>query len=135
MQAWVEAYTTESISWEEDHDLDRFSYDRSIDTRKVIQTKRRSSGEISIIVLELCMAIGIHAEMVRRYPKTQGEDLDLDAISRPNHFWDVILVDGEWRMMDASLASATNPRRILYSSVSTSIAEAWYFLSKPSEIC
>jgi transglutaminase/protease-like cytokinesis protein 3 len=37
--------------------------------------------------------------------------------------------------MDASLASPTNPRRILYSSVSTSIAEAWYFLAKPSEIC
>ncbi|KIX09658.1 uncharacterized protein Z518_00739 [Rhinocladiella mackenziei CBS 650.93] len=128
-------WCAERISWEEDLDMDGFNHNRPIDTRKVIQTKRGSSQEISALVLEMCIAIGIHAEIVHGYLKTPGEDLDLDAISRPNHFWNAILVDGEWRMMDASLASPTNPKRLLYSSVSISIAEAWYFLTRPSEIC
>lgn len=128
-------WCAERISWEEDHEMDSFNYNAPIDTRKVIQTKRGSSQEIAAVVLEMCTAIGIHAEIVQGYLKTPGEDLDLDAISRPNHFWNAILVDGEWRMMDASLASPTNPKRILYSGVNPSIAEAWYFLTRPSEIC
>lgn len=128
-------WCAERINWEEDHEVDRYNYGRSIDTRKIIQTKRASSEEISALVVEMCTAIGVHAEMVQGYLKSPGEDLDLDALSRPNHFWNAVLVDGEWRMLDASLASPTNPRRLLYSSVSTSIAEAWYFLARPCEIC
>lgn len=128
-------WCAERISWEDDQDLDLYNYDLSVDTRKVIQVKRGSSREVSTLVAEMCASIGIHAEVVQGYLKTPGEDLDLDAISRPNHFWNAILVDGEWRMMDASLASPTNPKRSLYSSVSSSIAEAWYFLARPSEFC
>ncbi|EXJ94008.1 hypothetical protein A1O1_02401 [Capronia coronata CBS 617.96] len=128
-------WCAERINWEEDLDLDAFNYNQPIDTRRVIQAKRGSSQEVSTLVLEMCHAIGMHAEIVQGYLKTPGEDLDLDAVSRPNHFWNAILVDGEWRIMDASLASPTNPKRALYSSVSTSIAESWYFLTKPSEIC
>jgi transglutaminase/protease-like cytokinesis protein 3 len=128
-------WCAERISWEEDLDCDGYNYNQPIDTRRVIQGKRGSSQEVSALVLEMCTAIGIQAEVVQGYLKAPGEELDLDAITRPNHFWNAILVDGEWRMMDASLASPTNPRRLLYSSVSTSIAEAWYFLAKPSEIC
>ncbi|OCT52694.1 SH3 domain containing protein [Cladophialophora carrionii] len=128
-------WCAERISWEDDHDFDSYQYNQSVDTRKVIHTKRGSSQEVATLVLEMCTAIGIHAEIVQGYLKTPGEDLDLDAISRPNHFWNALLVDNEWRMMDASLASPTNPKRSLYSSVSTSIAEAWYFLTRPSELC
>jgi transglutaminase-like putative cysteine protease len=128
-------WCAERINWEEDHEIDRYHYSRPIDTRKIIQTKRGSSEEISALVVEMCNAIGVRAEMVQGYLKAPGEDLDLDALSRPNHFWNAILVDGEWRMLDASLASPTNPRRLLYSSVSTGIAEAWYFLTPPNEIC
>ncbi|KAJ9617093.1 hypothetical protein H2200_000814 [Cladophialophora chaetospira] len=128
-------WSAERISWEEDHEFDSYHYNQQVDTRKVIQTKRGSSQEVATVVLEMCTAIGIHAEIVHGYLKTPGEDLDLDALSRPNHFWNAILVDNEWRLMDASLASPTNPKRALYSSVSTSIAEAWYFLARPSELC
>jgi transglutaminase/protease-like cytokinesis protein 3 len=128
-------WCAERISWEEDHDFDSYHYNQPVDTRKVIHTKRGSSQEVATLVLEMCTAIGIHAEIVQGYLKTPGEDLDLDAVSRPNHFWNAVLVDNEWRMMDASLASPTNPKRSLYSSVSTSIAEAWYFLTRPSEFC
>lgn len=128
-------WCAERINWEEDHEVNRYNYSHSIDTRKIIQTKRASSEEISALVVEMCTAIGVHAEMVQGYLKSPGEDLDLDALSRPNHFWNAILVDGEWRMLDASLASPTNPRRSLYSSVSTGIAESWYFLAPPNELC
>ncbi|EXJ60459.1 hypothetical protein A1O7_04612 [Cladophialophora yegresii CBS 114405] len=128
-------WCAERISWEDDHEFDSYQYNQPVDTRKVIHTKRGSSQEVATVVLEMCTAIGIHAEIVQGYLKTPGEDPDLDAISRPNHFWNAVLVDNEWRMMDASLASPTNPKRSLYSSVSTSIAEAWYFLTRPSEFC
>ncbi|EXJ92103.1 hypothetical protein A1O3_00653 [Capronia epimyces CBS 606.96] len=128
-------WCAERINWEEDLDLDAFNYNQPVDTRRVIQARRGSSQEVSTLVLEMCHAIGIHAEIVQGYLKTPGEDLDLDAVSHPNHYWNAILVDGEWRMMDASLASPTNPKRVRYSSVSSTIAEAWYFLTKPSEIC
>ena len=128
-------WCAERISWEEDHDFDTYHYNQPCDTRKVVQTKRGSSQEIAALVLEMCMAIGIHAEVVQGCLKTPGEDLNLNALSRPNHFWNAVLVDGEWRMLDASLASPTNPKRAVYSSVSTSIAESWYFLTRPSELC
>ncbi|KAL2437014.1 cytokinesis protein 3 [Exophiala dermatitidis] len=128
-------WCAERINWEEDLDLDAFNYNQPIDTRRVIQSRRGSSQEVSTLILEMCNAIGIHAEVVQGYLKIPGEELDLDATARPNHYWNAVLVDGEWRMMDASLASPTNPKRALYSSVSTSIAEAWYFLTRPSEIC
>jgi len=128
-------WCAERISWEEDVNSDVFDHQTAVDTRRVIQTKRGSSREISALVVEMCSAIGIQADMVQGYLKTPGEDLDLDAATRPNHFWNAILVDGEWRMMDTSLASPTNPKRSLYSGVSTSIAEAWYFLAKPSQMC
>ncbi|OAG42624.1 hypothetical protein AYO21_03209 [Fonsecaea monophora] len=127
-------WCAERISWEEDH-FDSYSFNQAADTRRVLQSKRGSSKEVAEVVLEMCTAIGIHAEVVHGYLKSPGEELDLDAITRPNHFWNAVLVDGEWRMIDASLASPTNPKRALYSSISTSIAEAWYFLTRPSELC
>ncbi|KIV93160.1 hypothetical protein PV10_04398 [Exophiala mesophila] len=128
-------WCAERINWEDDHEFNDYNYDHRIDTRKVIQTKRGSSEEIAALIVEMCTGIGVHAEMVHGYLKTPGEELDLDATSRPNHSWNAILVDGEWRMLDASLASPTNPKRTMYSSVSASIAEAWYFLARPSEFC
>jgi hypothetical protein len=121
-------WVSERVAWEEE-------FDGEIDTRRVVQSKRGCSHELAVLVVEMCHAINIHAEVVRGYLKTPGEDLDLDALSRPNHYWNAILIDNEWRMMDCSLASPTNPRRTLFSSISPSIAEPFYFLAKPVEFC
>jgi Transglutaminase-like superfamily len=122
-------WASERIAWDED-------FDGEIDSRRVIQTKRGCSHEVAVLVYEMCSAIGIHVEVVRGYLKTPGEDLDLDAsINRPNHYWNAVVVDNEWRMLDCSIASPTNPKRSLYSSVSTSIAESFYFLASPLEFC
>jgi hypothetical protein len=121
-------WVSERVAWEED-------FDGEIDTRRVVQSKRGCSHELAVLVVEMCHSINIHAQVVRGHLKTPGEDLDLDALNRPNHYWNAILVDNEWRMMDCSLASPTNPRRTLFSSISPSIAEPFYFLAKPLEFC
>lgn len=121
-------WASERITWERDLD-DEF------DLRRVIQGKRGCSREVAVLVYEMCSAIGIHAEVIHGYLKTPGEDLDLDVLNRPNHYWNGVIVDDEWRMLDCSIASPTNPNRSLYSSVSNSIAESFYFLTRPLELC
>jgi Transglutaminase-like superfamily len=121
-------WCAERVAWEED-------FDGELDSRRVIQSRRGGSQEVAYLVMEMCHAIGLHSEVIRGFLKTPGEELDLNALDRANHHWNAILVDNEWRMMDCSLASPTNPRRSKYSSISTSIAEPFYFLTKPLEFC
>ncbi|OCK74232.1 hypothetical protein K432DRAFT_430149 [Lepidopterella palustris CBS 459.81] len=121
-------WVSERISWEED-------FEGEIDTRHVIQTRRGCSEEIAILVAEMCSSVGLHAEVIRGYLKTPGETLDLDMVARPNHYWNAVIVDGEWRIMDCSLAGPTNPKRSQYSSAGSQVAESWWFLTRPMEIC
>ena len=61
-----------------------------------------------------------------------------ENIPRSNHWWNAILIDGqEWRTMDCSLASPSNPHRSLYSSngVKSTEAEQFWFLTRPIEAC
>lgn len=121
-------WVSEKITWEEDIESD-------IDSRRVIQTKRGCAEEVAILVLEMCAAIGIQAEIIRGYLKTPGEVPEMGIMPRSNHWWNAVVVDGEWRIMDCSLAAPSNPRRSLYSSASSQMAESWWFLARPSEIC
>ncbi|KAK3073360.1 hypothetical protein LTR53_005156 [Teratosphaeriaceae sp. CCFEE 6253] len=121
-------WVAERITWEED-------YEGEVDTRRVLSTKRGCSAEIAGLVREMCSAVGLYAEEVHGYLKGPGEVLDLDTSARPNHRWNAVIVDGEWRIMDCSLANPSNPRRGAYSSASSQVAESWYFLARPSQIC
>lgn len=121
-------WCAERVAWDED-------FEGEVDLRRVIQARRGGSQEVACLVMDMCRAISLRSEVVRGFLKTPGEDLDLDALDRSNHHWNAILVDNEWRMMDCSLASPTNPRRSKYSSVSASIAEPFYFLTKPLDFC
>jgi len=121
-------WVSEKVTWEEDCETE-------VDARRVIQTKRGCAEEVAVLVLEMCAAVGIHCEVIRGYLKTPGEVPELNLMPRPNHWWNAVLVDGEWRVMDCSLAAPSNPRRGLYSSASSQIAESWWFLARPTEIC
>nr|POE72899.1 cytokinesis protein 3 [Quercus suber] len=121
-------WVAERITWEED-------FEGQIDTKRVLQTRRGCNEEIAVVVRDMCNAVGLHTEVVRGYLKAPGEALTLDTIARPNHFWNAVIVDGEWRIMDCSLASPSNPKRSAYSSASNQTAELWYFLARPLEIC
>lgn len=126
-------WVSERVSWEEDFE----SVDPSpnVDTRRVIQTRRGCTQEIAVLVAEMCAAVGIHAEVVRGYLKTPGESIEFENAARPNHYWDALIIDGEWRIMDCVIANPTNPRRGLYTSCGNQAAEGWYFLARPTEIC
>ncbi|KAH0562676.1 hypothetical protein GP486_002648 [Trichoglossum hirsutum] len=121
-------WVSEKVAWEED-------FEGQVDSRRVIQTKRGCAEEVAVLVMEMCTAVGIHAEVVRGYLKAPGELVDGNAVPKPNHWWNAVIVDGEWRIMDCSLASPTNPRRGQYSSAGSQVAESWWFLTRPLEVC
>ncbi|KAI8625160.1 hypothetical protein F5Y19DRAFT_451180 [Xylariaceae sp. FL1651] len=121
-------WAAEKINWEED-------FEGEVDTRRVIQTKRGCAEEYAVLVHEMCAAIGIHSEIVRGYLKTPGEVPEMSIMPRSNHWWNAVLVDSEWRMIDCCLASPSNPRRGLYSNATNGIAEFWWFLTRPTELC
>ncbi|KAH8702108.1 putative SH3 domain protein [Talaromyces proteolyticus] len=122
-------WVSEKISWDEPVDEDE------LDLRRVINMKRGSPREVAYLVKEMCAAVGLHADAIKGYLKTPGELFDLGALSRPNHWWNAVLIDGEWRIMDCSLANPTNPRRNQLVTTNSQHAESWYFLARPLEIC
>ncbi|KAI1169175.1 hypothetical protein F5B18DRAFT_658157 [Nemania serpens] len=111
-------WVAEQVNWEED-------YEGEVDTRR----------EYAVLVHEMCAAIGIHSEIVRGYRKTPGEVPETSMMPRSNHWWNAVLVDDEWRMMDCCLASPSNPRRGLYSTAGSGTADFWWFLTRPTELC
>ena len=121
-------WVAERITWEED-------FEGEVDTRRVVQTKRGCSEEIAVLVQDMCNAVGLHSEVVHGYLKAVGEELDVGSLAHPNHWWNAVIVEGEWRIMDCSLANPTNSKRHAYSSASSHVAESWYFLARPLEIC
>ena len=121
-------WVSEKIAWEED-------FEGELDLRRVIQMRRGGSEEVALLVFEMCSAIGLHAEVVRGYLKSPGEVLEQSSNPRPNHWWNVVIVDNSWRFMDCSLARPTNPKRGQYSSAGTQVAENGFFLARPTEIC
>ncbi|KAH7363104.1 variant SH3 domain-containing protein [Plectosphaerella cucumerina] len=121
-------WTSERICWEED-------FEGTIDTKRVIQTKRACAEEYALIVMEMCGAVGIQCEVVRGYLKTPGEIPDSNMMPRPNHWWNAVLIDNEWRMMDCCLASPSYPKRHMYSSAPSTTADFWWFLARPLELC
>ncbi|KAI9707764.1 MAG: cytokinesis protein 3 [Candelina mexicana] len=121
-------WVSEKVAWEED-------FEGEIDPRRAIQTRRGCAEEVAVLVMEMCAAVGLHAEVVRGYLKAPGEQLELDNVARPNHWWNTVIVDGEWRILDCALARPTNPRRGQYSHAGSQYAESWWFLTRPMEIC
>lgn len=121
-------WVAEKICWEED-------FEGEVDIRRVIQSKRGCAEECAILVMQMCAAVGIQCEVIRGYLKSPGDVPDLNMVPRSNHWWNAVVVDGEWRILDCCLASPSNPKRCLYSSASVATADPWWFLTRPTEIC
>ena len=134
-------WVSENVAWEEEYVMTS-----PADSTKVIRSRRGCAEEVAVLVMEMCRVVGIHCMVVRGYLKTPGESpMELlgppsqhseENIPRSNHWWNAILVDGqEWRILDCSLASPSNPKRALYSSngVAKVEAEQFWFLTRPIE--
>lgn len=124
----VFTWVAEKIQWEED-------FEGEVDTRRVIQTKRGCAHEYAVLVAEMCSAVGLRCEVVRGYLKSPSDVAVLGMRPRPNHWWNAVIVDNEWRVMDCCLASPSHPRRSLYSSAGGNAADVWWFLARPTEVC
>ncbi|KAJ5223725.1 hypothetical protein N7468_008267 [Penicillium chermesinum] len=122
-------WVSEKIAWEEPVD------GLEVDMKRVLHAKRASPQEIAILVNDMCAAVGLHTEVIHGFLKCPGDALDLDSLSRPNHWWNTVLVEGEWRIMDCALANPTNPMRNRFVTNNSSVAESWYFLTRPMDIC
>jgi len=123
-------WVAEKLRWEEE-----FEGEQAVDTRRVVQTKRGCAEEFAVLVQEMCAAVGLHCEVVRGYLKTPGEIPDANVVPRSNHWWNAVVVDDEWRIMDSCLANPSNPRRAAYSNWSSSTADPFWFLVRPTEAC
>lgn len=121
-------WVAEKLTWEED-------FEGEIDTRLVLKNKRACAEEYAVLVAEMCDAAGLPCEVVRGYLKTPGEVPESGIFPRSNHWWNCVVVDNEWRIMDCCLASPSNPQRSFYSAVSSSSADPWWFLTRPTEAC
>ena len=121
-------WVSEKVAWEED-------FEGEVDSRRVIQMRRGCSEEVAVLVSEMCLSVGLQAEIVKGYLKSPGETIECDSNPRLNHWWNAVIVDDCWRIMDCSLASPTNPKRGRYSSAGSQIAETGFFLARPLEIC
>jgi len=128
-------WVSERVTWEDDFEVLDSTSATVVDTRRVVQTKRGCTQEIAFLVAELCTAVGIHAEVVHGYLKTPGELLEFENAAMPNHWWNALIIDGEWRFIDCALANPTNPKRTKYSCVGNNQAEGWYFLTRPMQLC
>lgn len=121
-------WVSEKICWEED-------FEGQVDTRRVIQSKRACAEEYAVLVMEMCAAVGLECEVVRGHLKTPGDVSDLSVMPRSNHWWNAVIVDNEWRIIDCCLASPSNPKRGQYSSTKGPTADFWWFLARPTEAC
>ncbi|KAK6347092.1 cytokinesis protein 3 [Orbilia brochopaga] len=133
-------WMAEKLAWERpvglgmDSPSDAIDYDK--DCRRVIQNLKATTEEVAVMFMQMCHSVGIGCEIIRGYLKVPGEAAETaDAVPRPNHFWNAVVIDNEWRIIDASLASPTHPKRGLYSSAPNNMADSHYFLMRPLHAC
>lgn len=73
-------------------------------TETVLKKKKALCGEYAQLFKEMCNAVDIEAEVVTGY--TQGFDFfETDTLYRAEHAWSVVRVNGQWKLMDLTLAS------------------------------
>ncbi|KAK5456826.1 hypothetical protein LTS15_004606 [Exophiala xenobiotica] len=98
-----------------------------IDTAGVINRRGGTSREIAAVVVEMCLAVGIPAHMVRGRLKNSAEAMLKSR--ETEHWWNAVIVDNEWRFLDVPLAGTMLPYE------TSNLVNAWYFLTPPTEFC
>lgn len=127
-------FCTERIVWHPRATSDD-DFEDQHDPTRIFRMKEANADEMAHCVQAMCELVQIPCEIVKGYLKAPGEVSDgHNTTGRVNHVWNAAIVDGEWRMIDASLASPTHPRRSLYTNCPGNVAEDFYFLAKPSEL-
>lgn len=101
---------------------------------RVMKTRRATPLEIAYAFKNMCDVFSIRCNVIAGYLKGPGEVWHNPGIPRPNHYWNSVLVEGHWRMVDASLANPSFPNRDTYSKCDKRKPEFFYFLTRPCEL-
>ncbi len=75
----------------------------------------------------LCNYAGIKAEVITGYARTNINRIDRKF--RSNHRWNAVLIDNNWRLLDATWASGY----VNYSSEFTQSYNEYYYLTPPED--
>ncbi|KAK9454664.1 hypothetical protein V1511DRAFT_358554 [Dipodascopsis uninucleata] len=126
-------FCSENIIWQPSSLPDETIEMQYYDTNRIFRSKKASADELAFCFKSMCDMLRIPCEVIKGYLKVPGERFD-GHIIKVNHAWNAVVVDGEWRLVDASLASPTHPKRTLYTNCPENKAEDFYFLSKPLEL-
>ncbi|KAK9462690.1 uncharacterized protein V1516DRAFT_647436 [Lipomyces oligophaga] len=114
--------------------LDDFTSSGPMDSARIFRSKQASAEEMAYLVMSMCDVLQIPCEVVRGYLRPPGMSEATGDDMRVNHAWNAVVIDNEWRMVDASLASPSHPRRSLYTNCSSTNAEDFYFLTEPNQM-
>lgn len=110
-------------------------YDEGVGSlARVMHTRRANPLEVAYAFKYMCDALSIRCSVVAGYLKGPGEVWHNPGIPRPNHYWNAVVVNGHWRMVDASLASPSFPTRDVYTKCDLRLPESFYFLTRPCEL-
>lgn len=101
---------------------------------RVMQTRRASSIDIAHTFKQMCDALDIYCEVIPGYLKGIGEIWLHPGIPRPNHYWNAVVINGCWRMVDASIANPSFPTRHIYTRCEEQLPEYFYFLTRPKDL-
>lgn len=101
---------------------------------RVMQTRHANAYEVAHTFKNMCDVLSIPCNVIPGYLKGPGEVWHNPGIPRSNHYWNSVLVDGHWRMVDASLANPSHPTRDIYTKCDKRKPESFYFLTRPCEL-
>lgn len=127
-------FCSTKLKWEAFVEVNEHQEDEVGSLARVMQSRRGSCLDIANSFKQMCDALSIRCDVVAGYLKGPGEVWHNPGIPRPNHYWNAVIVNGLWRMVDASLASPGFPTRDVYSKCDKHSPEYFYFLTLPSEL-
>ncbi|VBB87944.1 Conserved hypothetical protein [Yarrowia lipolytica] len=121
-------FCSEKLKWTGDH-AERYD----IDLQATMQSRKATTQEVAMLVSHMCAALGVHCQVIPGMLKAPGGVFDSRSTLTPNHFWNAVLVDDQWRVMDCTLANPSFPLRYQYSAASDRACDDFYFLASPAE--
>lgn len=101
---------------------------------RIMHIRRASPYELALCVKSMCDSLDIPCELIRGHLKSPGQTWDHPGPGPVNHFWNGVIINGEWRFIDASLANPTFPNREMYYKAESGKACTFYFLTKPNQL-
>ncbi|CAN6616352.1 hypothetical protein TRVA0_006S02740 [Trichomonascus vanleenenianus] len=123
---------------DDDDEYDHHTFDASgqvVSFSRLMKSRRATVRELAECVKSMCDALDIPCEIVRGHLKAPGEQVDLNSQPRPNHYWNAVIIDDQWRFLDTALASPSFPSRDSYYKCDKgTIVNHFYFLTSPSEL-